>query len=106
MLDSFFIILLVVAILLILLSVEWESMAFCVLDIILWLVLAVSVHQIEIPYEAIDGNNNIVTGTHNIESMFPLSILFYGIAIIMFIYFLVNLALPFLSGKIRDRGML
>ena len=46
------------------------------------------------------------TGMQSIESLFPLSIFFYGIALVMLIYLMVNLILPFVSEKIKDRRML
>ena len=105
MLESMFYVLLIIAVLLLILCVEWESFALCGLDIGLWFVLALSVHQIEIPYQYVIGGV-VYNSTQSIESLFPLSILFYGIGAVMLIYLIVNLVLPMLGDKLRDRRML
>jgi len=97
MLESIFIILLISAIIFLILAVLWESLALCALDIALWFICALGILQIDIVTS---------TGTTSIESMHPLSILFGGVGIIMFIYLLVNLVAPFITEKIKDRRML
>jgi len=107
MLDSIFIILLIVGIIMLVLMVEWESMALAGLSIAIFMTLAISIHQIEIPYQYTDPlTGTIVESTQSIESMFPLSLLFYGIAFIIFIYLLVNLVLPYVSESIKNKRML
>ena len=106
MLESIFILLLIVGILLLIISVEWESLALSGICIIIWLILALSVHQIEIPYQYINNDGVPVASTQSIETLFPLSLLFYGISIIMLIYMMVNLVFPMIGTKIKDRKML
>ena len=107
MLESIFIILLITGIIMLVLMVEWESMACAGLGIAIWMALAISIHQIQIPYQYTDTTTGVIReGTQSIENMFPISLLFYGIAIVMFIYLLVNLVLPHLSEKIKNRRML
>jgi len=105
MIESMLYVLIIIAILLLILTVEWESMALCGLDIALWFVLAVSVIQVEIPYQYVVSGVTYES-TQKIESLYPLSILFYGIAVVMMIYLFVNLALPLLGEKIKNRKML
>jgi len=99
MLESIFILLLVTAIILLVLSITWESMAFCITDIILWLVLSISIYNIEIPYQGINSENNIVTGTQAIQNMYILSWIFMGIAIVMILYMFTSIVFPMLQGK-------
>jgi len=106
MLESIFIILLIVGIILLVLMVEWESMALGGLCFALWMTLALSIHQIEIPYQYTDNYGNVIETTQSIENMFPLSTLFTGIAIIVLLYMIINLILPYLYKKIENRRML
>ena len=106
MLESMLYLLIVIAIILLVLMVEWESIALAGLNIALWIILAISVHMIEIPYQYTDASGIAHTSTQNIENLFPLSTLFYGIAFIIFIYLIVNLVYPFFKGKIKSRRML
>jgi len=99
MLESIFILLLVTAIILLVLSITWESLALCITDIVLWLILAISVFNIEIPYQAIDSSDDIVTGVHTVESLYYLNWLFLGIALIMMLYLLSCIVFPMLQGK-------
>jgi len=97
MLESIFIILLISAIIFLILTVIWESLALCGLDISLWLLCALGILKIDIVTS---------TGTTTIENMHPLSILFGGVAIVMTLYLIVNLVSPHLTQKIKDRRML
>lgn len=97
--ESIFILLLVIAILFMLMTIIWQSLVIGAIDIIMWLILSISVHQLELPYTAIQNDNTIVTGIHTIETLWPLSTLFMGIAIIMFIYVTVDIVYPMLQGK-------
>lgn len=99
MMESIFIILLVIALLFLMLTILWESLAIGVMDIILWLVLAISVYQIELPYTAIQSDNTIVTGIHTIETLYPLSWLFIGLAIITMLYVFINIIFPMIQGR-------
>ena len=96
MLESIFIILLISAIIFLILTVMWESLALCGLDISLWLLCGLGILQIDVV---------TATGTTAIESMHPLSILFWGVAVVMTIYLFVNLVSPFITQKIKDRRM-
>jgi hypothetical protein len=99
MLESIFIILLVIAILFMLMTIIWQSLAIGTIDIIMWLLLSISVHQLELPYTAIQNDNTIVTGIHTIETLWPLSTLFMGIGIVMMLYVMVDIIFPMLQGK-------
>jgi len=99
MLESIFIILLVIAILFLVLTIVWESLVLGAMDIITWMILGISVYQLELPYTAIQNDNTIVTGIHTIETLWPLCTLFMGIAVIMTIYLLTYIVGPMLKGK-------
>lgn len=106
MLESIFILLLIIGILLLIISVEWESLALSGICIIIWVILALSIHQIEIPYQYMNTDGVLIESTQSIETLFPLSLLFYGISIIMLIYMMVNLVFPMIGTRIKDRKML
>lgn len=97
MLESILIILLVTAIIFLILSVLWESLALTVLDITLWFICALGILQIDIVTS---------TGITTVENMHYISILFSGIGVIMTIYLIVYLVLPMFSEKIKNRRML
>jgi hypothetical protein len=99
MIESIFIILLIIALLFLVLTIVWESLAIGALDIILWLVLAISVYQIELPYTAIQSDNTIVTGVHTIETLYPLSWVFLLLAFITMFYLFFNIIFPMLKGR-------
>jgi hypothetical protein len=99
MIESIFIILLVIALLFLVLTIVWESLAIGALDIILWLVLAISVYQLELPYTAIQSDNTIVTGVHTIETLYPLSWVFLLLAFITMFYLFFNIIFPMLKGR-------
>lgn len=106
MLETIFLILLILGIILTILSIEWESRILCGFAIFIWLILAVTINQIQIPYQYIDPNTDtLMTGYQNIENMFPLSILFSGLAIILTVWMFFHLILPMLQGKIKDKKM-
>ena len=71
------------------LSFKWESLAFCSVTFVIWMGLAIGIHQIEIPYQAIQNDNTIVTGTQTIENLYMYSWLYIGLAIIMFLLLLI-----------------
>lgn len=102
MLESIFILLLVTAIILLVLSISWESLALCITDIILWMVLSISIYSIEIPYQGIDSNDAVVTGVHTIQNMYFLSWIFMGIALIMMLYLFTCIIFPMLKGKFSN----
>jgi len=106
MLESIFIILLIVGIILLILMVEWESLAIGGLCFAIWMTLALSIHQIEIPYQYTNNQGIVVESTQSIENMFPLSTLFIGIAVIVMLYMIINLMLPTLYEKIQNKKML
>jgi len=97
MLESIFTILLVSAIIFLILTVLWESLALCALDIALWFICGLGILQIDVVTSA---------GTTQLEGMAPLGMLFAGVGSIMFIYLIVNLVAPFLSEGIKKRRML
>ena len=95
MIDWMFITLLIMAIMFVLLSIItdygifWNTI-FILTSIILFFVLAASIHEIEVPYQMYNATSgNIETGyheIHNIQNTY-LSYLFYMFAVFMLIYF-------------------
>ena len=47
--------------------------------------LSISVYQVEIPYQAIDSSNNIITGTQSVENLYMFGMFFIALAAIMFL---------------------
>ena len=88
MLDIIFIILFLFTVILMVYAIEERRIAFCFLTAVLWLILALFLIQgIEVPYEMYNATSgHIETGVHTIQTnLSPLSYLFAGLAIIMFI---------------------
>jgi len=104
MLESIIIILLIIAVIMLVLTVEWQSLAIGAIDIILWFILAISIFKVEIPYQYTQGNT-VYTGTQSLESMHPLGYLFIGVGMVMVIYIWVTIITPMLKGKKWDRMM-
>ena len=99
MLESIFIMILIVAILFLLITIIWESLSLGIVDVILWLILSISVYQIEIPYTAMQSDDTIITGVQTIETLYPLSWLFMGLAIITMLFLFIQIIFPMLQGK-------
>lgn len=85
MLESIFIILLILAILFLLVSLAWESIVLSAIDMIMWFILAYSILYLEIPYQYSSGGT-VTTAMHTVENLAPVAYLFMGIGIVMFIY--------------------
>jgi hypothetical protein len=98
MLESILIILLVIAVILLVLSIEWQSISITTIDVILWLVLGISIYSIDIPYQYII-DNTVMESTQHVTDVYPISYLFMGIGIIMMIY-LFLLGFDLLKGKV------
>jgi len=90
MLESIFIIILILAILLLIATIEWESITIGVLDSGIWFLLAVAITRIEIPYEYVN-NGQIIEATHTITNLAPFGYLFMGIGIIVIIYVIFHI---------------
>ena len=91
MLDIIFIILVFLAILLLFYAISERGIAWTLMDSVLWLILGVLLLQgIEVPYEMFNATSgHIETGIHLIQNnLTPLSYLFMGIGLIMFILFI------------------
>jgi len=91
MLDIIFILLTFLAIVLMIYSISERAIALVLMNSIMWMILGVFfVQGIEVPYEMFNSTSgNIETGVHVITSnLDPLSYLFMGISIIMFILFI------------------
>lgn len=99
MLQTMFLALLVGAVLFMILTILWDSLSLGILDIMLWFILSSAVHNIEVPYVAIQSDNTIVEGVQVIESLHPLGLLFIGIGIIVFLYWLTTIVFPMLQQK-------
>jgi hypothetical protein len=93
MLESIFIILLIFAILLVIITIEYErhifwNMICSALSGFLWFILGVSMWQLDRPYEMYNvSSSQIEVGVHTytMNNVPGLSFLFLGIGIIMFI---------------------
>lgn len=94
MMELMFIMLLVFAILFIVFAIEFEHNSFwnlisIVLSAVLWFILALSVMQIERPYEIYNASSGVVeTGYHTFTSPVSpfISYIFMGMGVIMMIY--------------------
>lgn len=85
MLESVFILLVVASIILLLVTIYWESIIICMIDLILWTVVALGSLQVERPYQYVSGGT-VVEATQSIESLYPLAYLFMGVALMVLIY--------------------
>lgn len=101
MLHTIFLAFLAGAVLFFILTVKWESIALGALDIILWIILSISIYEIEIPYVAIQSDNTIIEGVQSINSLYMFSWLFILIGCIVTLYWLTILIFPLLQGKIK-----
>ena len=99
MLESIFILMIVMAVLFLLVTMEWKSLFFGTVDILLWLVLSISIYNIEIPYQYVTGSDVIGESVHVIQSQYVLSALFMGLAILTMLYVMIDIIFPMLSGK-------
>ena len=106
MLDWLFRLFLTVAILLMFITIVadldkfWQTTLLLV-DIVLWFLLAASIMEIEIPYQAIQADDTIVTGSHIFSSKIsPYLVYFFEMmGFIMIIYFVGYLFGPAFFGK-------
>lgn len=100
MIESIFILLIVMSILFFILTILWKSLTLGTMDIILWFILSISIYHYEIPYVVITSNDTIITGTQIIEEgLYPLSYLFIGMALITLLYLLTYIIFPMLKGR-------
>ena len=53
---------------------------------VIWMGLSIGIHQIELPYTAIQNDNVIVTGVQTIENLYMYGWFFMALAIIMFLH--------------------
>jgi len=96
-LESILIILLIIAVLVMILSIEWESITMSIIDVVLWLTLAISIFQVEIPYQYTQGNT-VIEATQTLEGMYPIGWIFIGITLIMMIHTFI-LSFEVFKGK-------
>jgi len=85
MIESIFVMLLVAAIILLILAFVWESLTITAVDLIIWMILSISVYDIEVPYQYESGGI-VYEATQSLGNMYPLAWLFMALAIIMFLY--------------------
>ena len=97
MIESILIILLIIAVILLVLAFEWKSISITIIDVIFWMVLSLSIYNVEVPYQYTSGGT-VVEATQTIESMYPIGWLFILISIIMMIYTVI-LGTDMLQGK-------
>lgn len=91
MIESFMVLLVVVGFLLMILSFKWESLMLSSVTLVIWMGLAIGIHQVEIPYQMINLEGEVVTGMHGIENLYMYSIFFIALAFIM-IFHMVSMA--------------
>ena len=92
MLDIIMIILLLFTIILMLYSIIEKNVALCLITAIMWLILALLIVQgVEIPYQLYNASSTkVITGVQTVQTnLQPLSYLFMGFGVIMFIMFFV-----------------
>lgn len=99
MIENLFIVMLIITVFFFILTVVWQSLALGIVDTILWMVLAISVHYYEIPYTAIQNDNTIVTGVHVIETLHPYAWLFILMMFITMLYTFIEIIFPMLQGR-------
>jgi len=85
MIESILIILLIIAVLVMILAFEWESLTMSIIDVVLWLTLSIGIFNVEIPYQYTQSGS-IVEATQTLEGMYPIGWIFLGIALIMMIH--------------------
>lgn len=97
MLETLLIIFIIIAVLLMITTFEWESLTLSIIDVILWFTLAISIFNVEIPYQYSNGST-IVETTQTLEGMYPIGWIFIGIGIIMMIHTFI-LGFEMLKGR-------
>jgi len=104
MLDIVFIILALLAIIIMLYSISERNSAFCIIDAVLWLILALFMLQgIDIPYQGYNGTT-LITGVQNVQTnLTPISYLFMGLGAIMFLLFVTFTLELFTDQKKMNR---
>lgn len=87
MIESIIIVLIIISVILMVLSVEWESITFGFIDTIFWLILCIGMFEIEVPYQYVDINSGVaVASTQSLQSMYPIGWLFMLLSLVMFLY--------------------
>jgi len=104
MLESVFIMVLILAIVMLMLSIIWESIVLSLIDVIMWLVLAIGALKIEIPYQYISGGT-VYEAVQEITDLYALTYLFMGIAIVMIVYWSVLVLDTLRDSKHMMRGI-
>ena len=97
MIESILIVLLIIAVLTMILAFEWESLTMSIVDVVLWFTLAISIFNVEIPYQYMDGVS-VFEATQTLEGMYPLGWLFIGMGLIMMIHTFI-ISFEMLKGK-------
>jgi len=100
MLESIFIMLIVLGIILLIAAYEWGDPVISLIDSVIWFVCAIGALQIEIPYQYITSGT-VTTTTQNI-SIPALGYFFTMLGVVMFLSFSA-LALETLAVKRRRR---
>lgn len=98
MLESIIIMMIVVGVLFMILSFEWESLMLSSVSFTIWMGLSIGMHQIDIPYAAIQSDDVVVTGVQHIENLYMYGWLFLGLAIIMFLH-MISIAFNIYKDK-------
>ena len=103
MLDIIFIVLILLTIILMLYAISEKNSAFCIITAVLWFILSLFMLQgIEIPYSGFNvTSGDLETGLQVIQNnLTPLSYLFMGLGVIMFLLF-VTFTLELFSDEKR-----
>jgi len=96
MLDWLFIMLLVIAVLLIIMSIEYEGNPFwnlitCILSTVLWFILALGVLRLDTPYQIFNSTSgNLETGMHSytVPGDIYIAYIFIALGVLTMIYFI------------------
>jgi len=77
----------IIAVLLMILSVETESLFYSALSSSFWIIMGVSCFNVYLPYEMYNlSSGAIETGVHIVEQASPYSLLFFSIGVMMIIW--------------------
>lgn len=100
MIEKVFYGMVILALLLFILNIKWNSISIGILDVILWLTSSIAIYQIEIPYQYI-VQGVVYETTHNIESMWMLSWLLLAFTLISMLMLMINI-FDMLKGRQVD----
>lgn len=101
MIETLFVLILVIAIVFFLLMVVWDSMIIGTISMILWFILAVGIYNYQIPYQAVLSDDTLSSGVQTINSMGIYSGLFLLMGFVTLIYIIVEFVYPLLTIRFK-----